>query len=72
MQPNLKVVYRKASAHKGLKQWEAAREDVKWGLELSQGQEESTGNFSQLLGVIEREQKEQQAKEKAVYGKMFG
>jgi hypothetical protein len=71
VEPNVKVVFRRASAHKGLKNWVDARADIAFGIENSKGDDESISNFNKLHAQMEKEEKEQKAKEKAVYGKMF-
>jgi hypothetical protein len=40
-EPNLKIIYRKASANKGLKNWEGARNDIKFGIEQGKDDKES-------------------------------
>ena len=32
VEPNIKIIYRKASANKGLKNWEDAKEDIRFGI----------------------------------------
>ena len=66
------MLYRRASARKGLRDWAEARRDIELGITQSGDDADSVKNFKGLLGVLEKEEKEQGKKERAVYGKMFG
>jgi tetratricopeptide (TPR) repeat protein len=53
--PNAKIVYRKASANKGLKNWEAAKKDILFGIKQSAHDDETIKNFNGLLAQLEKE-----------------
>lgn len=57
LEPNKKVVYRKATANKNLKNYEHAENDIKFGLEICQNDEEGKKDFESLSETMKKEKK---------------
>ena len=49
MKPNVKTIFRRASANKGLKDWWSARRDINFGISHSSGDDDTVKSFNNLM-----------------------
>lgn len=54
LDPNLKIVYRKANANKAQKCWEEAKKDIEFGIRNCGNDSESLMSFKQLITLLEK------------------
>ena len=52
MKPNVKIIFRKASANKGLRDWWSARRDISFGISHSGGDDDTVKSFNNLMSQL--------------------